>query len=59
MVAWAETKSALVSDPEGWTGILPNGSFHGWTRVAIPPDSGTLMKYGVMVRKFFFGSTVS
>lgn len=28
----------LTSEPSGWENIMPRGSFHGWTRVAIPPD---------------------
>ncbi len=36
--AWAQTSSALESDPSGWKDILPNSSLAGWTRVAIPPD---------------------
>lgn len=36
--AWAQTNSALASDPSGWIDILPRESLAGWTRVAIPPD---------------------
>lgn len=36
--AGAQTKSALDSDSKGWVDILPDESFHGWTRIAIPPD---------------------
>lgn len=32
-----QTKSALETDPQGWRDILPDASFRGWTRVAIPP----------------------
>ena len=35
---WAQIKSALASDTSGWINILPDESFKGWTRVAIPPD---------------------
>ena len=35
---WAQTNKAPVSDTSGWMDILPDESFHGWTRVAIPPD---------------------
>ena len=35
---WAQTKNALASDTSGWIDILPDESFKGWTRVAIPPD---------------------
>jgi len=30
---WAQTPSALESDAKGWTDILPNASFKGWTRL--------------------------
>ncbi len=35
---WAQNKGALESDPSGWVDLLPDESFKGWTRVAIPPD---------------------
>jgi|SRR5271157_1006913 len=35
---WAQTRNALPSDTSGWIDILPDESFKGWTRVAIPPD---------------------
>jgi hypothetical protein len=38
IAVWAKTERAPASSPEGWIDILPNGSFDGWTRVAIPPD---------------------
>jgi hypothetical protein len=28
----------LSADPSGWVDLMPNDSFEGWTRVAIPPD---------------------
>ena len=34
----AQTRNALASGTSGWTDILPDESFKGWTRVAIPPD---------------------
>jgi hypothetical protein len=34
---FGQTKSALETDPKGWRDILPDASFRGWTRVAIPP----------------------
>jgi hypothetical protein len=33
----AETKSALASDPQGWTDILPSADIKGWYRVTVPP----------------------
>jgi hypothetical protein len=30
---WAQTPSALESDPKGWTDITPDASFKGWTRL--------------------------
>ncbi len=30
---WAQTPSALESDPKGWTDIMPDASFKGWTRL--------------------------
>jgi hypothetical protein len=35
---WAQTNKALASNISGWIDILPDESFKGWTRVAIPPD---------------------
>jgi len=32
----AETKSALESDPTGWTNILPTADLKGWFRVPVP-----------------------
>lgn len=29
---WAQTPSALESDPKGWTDILPDTAFRNWTR---------------------------
>jgi hypothetical protein len=34
-----ETKSALESDPIGWTDLLADKSLKGWKRVSIPPKS--------------------
>jgi hypothetical protein len=34
-----ERKSALETDPHGWTDIQPAGDLKGWTRVAIPPTN--------------------
>jgi hypothetical protein len=33
-----ETKSALQSDPQGWTDILPPANLKGWYRVTVPPN---------------------
>ena len=33
----AETRSALESDPQGWTDILPGADLSGWYRVPVPP----------------------
>jgi hypothetical protein len=35
---WVQAKYASASDTSGWIEILPDESFKGWTRVAIPPD---------------------
>ena len=35
---WAQTSKAQASNRSGWVDILPDESFKGWTRVAIPPD---------------------
>ena len=32
-----ETKSALESDPKGWTDIMPPADLKGWYRVPVPP----------------------
>jgi hypothetical protein len=32
-----ETKSALETDPQGWTDILPAADLKGWSRVPVPP----------------------
>ena len=32
-----ESKSALESDPSGWTDLLPGKGLQGWKRVPIPP----------------------
>lgn len=32
-----DTKSALESDPAGWTDILPAADLKGWYRVPVPP----------------------
>jgi hypothetical protein len=37
---FAQEKSALETDPSGWTDIMPDASFTGWTRLAIPPTAG-------------------
>ncbi len=34
----ARPQSALEADPKGWTDILPDASFRGWTRLPMPPD---------------------
>ncbi len=34
-----ETRSALESDPSGWTDLLPGPRLEGWKRVPIPPGS--------------------
>jgi hypothetical protein len=34
-----ETKSALESDPKGWTDLLANADLKDWKRVSIPPGS--------------------
>ena len=34
-----ETKSALESDPSGWTDLLADKSLKAWKRVPIPPGS--------------------
>ncbi len=31
--SWAQTPSALESDPKGWVDIMPDPSFKGWTRL--------------------------
>jgi len=33
LACWAQTPSALESDPKGWTDIMPAASMQGWTRV--------------------------
>jgi hypothetical protein len=33
----AETKSRLLSDPEGWVDILPSADLKDWFRVPVPP----------------------
>lgn len=33
VAGWAQTPSALESDPGGWQDILPNSTMQGWTRV--------------------------
>lgn len=37
MAVWAQTPSALESDPAGWLDVLPGPGLEGWTRVAAPP----------------------
>jgi hypothetical protein len=32
---WAQTPSALETDPKGWTDIMPDPSFKGWTRLPL------------------------
>jgi hypothetical protein len=32
-----ETRSALESDPDGWTDLLPAADLAGWYRVTVPP----------------------
>lgn len=34
----AQTKKALASNTSGWIDILPDESFKGWTREALPPN---------------------
>ena len=34
----AQASDFLASDPSGWADLMPQGSFKGWTRVAIPPE---------------------
>jgi hypothetical protein len=34
----AQSGDFLSADPSGWADLMPGDSFHGWTRVAIPPD---------------------
>jgi hypothetical protein len=34
--AQSETRSALLSAPQGWTDITPKADLKGWTRLAIP-----------------------
>ena len=36
-VGGEETKSALETDPSGWTDILPPADLKGWYRVPVPP----------------------
>jgi len=33
MACWAQTPSALESDSTGWTDIMPDATFKGWTRL--------------------------
>ncbi len=33
----AQERSALESDPKGWTDIFPGARLKGWTRISIPP----------------------
>src|SRR5262245_56296766 len=33
----ASTPSALDSNPQGWTDILPGPELQGWSRVPVPP----------------------
>lgn len=33
IACWAQTPSALESDPKGWTDIMPDATFKGWTRL--------------------------
>jgi hypothetical protein len=35
----AESASALLSEPAGWTDLQPAADLKGWTRVAIPPTN--------------------
>jgi hypothetical protein len=35
--AGAESPSALETDPQGWTDILPPADLKGWSRVPVPP----------------------
>jgi hypothetical protein len=35
-LALAQSRSAFEADPNGWTDLLPDDSFKGWTRVPIP-----------------------
>ncbi len=34
LACWAQSPSALESDPKGWTDIMPPASLKGWTRIA-------------------------
>jgi 3-keto-disaccharide hydrolase len=34
---WAQTRSALEQDPDGWVDMLPQEDLKGWKRVSIPP----------------------
>ena len=34
VACWAQTRSALESDPSGWRDLMPPSSLQGWTRVA-------------------------
>lgn len=34
-----ETKSALETDPSGWTDIMPPADLKGWYRVSVPPTN--------------------
>ena len=36
--SWAQTNKVPAPNASGWIDILPDESFRGWTRVAIPPD---------------------
>ncbi len=36
-VIGAQEKSALETDPSGWTDLLPDANFTGWTRISFTP----------------------
>jgi hypothetical protein len=35
----AQSADFLSAEPSGWIDLMPHGSFHGWTRVPIPPEN--------------------
>jgi hypothetical protein len=67
LACWAQTPSALESDPKGWTDIMPPASLKGWTRVpflttdplnpesqwSVDPASGLLICQGDKGHEFF------
>src|SRR5690349_10502112 len=46
---FAQTPSALESDPTGWTDIFPSPDFSGWTRIPFLTTAplGTVMQWKV------------